>query len=202
MMILGYLHLAHLTLEVGLPQLLPGLLLTGAGMSCMFGTMSATVMRTVPKPMLTAASGLYTLFRRIGGNMGYALVASQITHRTAFHRARLVEHLTPYDPSTTLMLDNVTARLAGSGVSPGVAADSALHMLTGTATRHATMMAYNDISWMMGILCMVGLPFLVMLGGRTADRRRAQMNADERGWKREGQSHPHVSASIRSSTGP
>src|SRR5215510_11296413 len=143
MMILGYLHLAHLTLEVGLPQLLPGLLLTGAGMSCMFGTMSATVMRTVPKPMLTAASGLYTLFRRIGGNMGYALVASQITHRTAFHRARLVEHLTPYDLGPSLALDNLTARLSGSGVLPGVAADSALQMLAGTANRHATMMAYN-----------------------------------------------------------
>jgi len=167
LMILGYFHLAHLTLEVGLPQLLPGLLLTGAGMSCMFGTMSATVMRTVPRPMLTAATGLYTLFRRIGGNMGYALVASQITHRTAFHRARLVEHLTPYDPGPSLALDNLTARLAGSGVPPGVAADSALQMLAGTADRHATMMAYNDISWMMGMLCVAGLPFLLLLGGRT-----------------------------------
>jgi len=117
--------------------------------------------------MLTAATGLYTLFRRIGGNMGYALVASQITHRTAFHRARLVEHLTPYDPGPTLALDNLTARLAGSGVPPGVAADSALYMLAGTADRHATMMAYNDISWMMGMLCVVGLPFLLLLGGRT-----------------------------------
>ncbi len=166
MMILGYVHLAHLTLEVGLPQLLPGLLLTGAGMSCMFGTMSATVMRTVPRPMLTAASSLYTLFRRIGGNMGYALVASQIAHRTAFHRARLVEHLTPYDPGPTLVLDNLTAHLAGSGLPPGAAADSALQILAGTANRHATMMAYNDVSWMMGMLFVLGLPFLIMLGGR------------------------------------
>lgn len=30
----------------------------------------------------------------------------------------------------------------------------------------------------------------------------ARHNADERGWKREGQSHPRVSASIRGSTGP
>ena len=119
MMVFGYWHWAHLTLEVGFTQLLPGLLLTGAGMSCMFGTMSATVMRTVPRPMLTAASGLYTLFRRIGGNLGYALVASQLAHRTALHRAHLVEHLTPYDPTPTLVLDTMTARLAESGVPPG-----------------------------------------------------------------------------------
>jgi MFS transporter, DHA2 family, multidrug resistance protein len=167
MMMLGYFDLAHLTLEVGPAQLLPGLLLTGAGMSCMFGTMSANVMRTVPNPMLTAASGLYTLFRRIGGNLGYAMVASQIAHRTAFHRVRLLDHLTPYDPGPTLALDNLTARLAGSGLPPGVAADNALQILSGTVNRHATMMAYNDVFWMMGMLFAVGLPFLMMLGGRT-----------------------------------
>jgi len=30
--------------------------------------------------------------------------------------------------------------------------------------RHATMMAYNDVFWMMGMLFVVGLPFLMMLG--------------------------------------
>lgn len=64
MMMLGYFDLAHLTPEVGPAKLLPGFLRTGAGMSCMFGTMSAVVMRTVPQPMLTAASGLHTLFHR------------------------------------------------------------------------------------------------------------------------------------------
>jgi len=167
MMMFGYFDLAHLTLEVGPTQLLPGLLLTGAGMSCMFGTMSASVMRTVPRPMLTAASGLYTLFRRIGGNMGYAFVASQLAHRTAFHRARLIDHLTPYDPGPNFALDNLTARLAGNGLPPGAATDSALKMLSGTVNRHATMMAYNDVFWIMGMLFVVGLPFLIMLGGRT-----------------------------------
>ena len=155
-------------LEVGAAELLPGFLLTGAGMSCMFGTMSAVVMRTVPQPMLTAASGLNTLFRRIGGNIGYVLVTSQIAHRTAFHRARLLDHLTPYDPGPTLVLDNLTARLAGAGLSPGAAAESALKMLGGMVNRHATMMAYNDVFWMMGMLFVVGLPFLLMLGGRSS----------------------------------
>jgi hypothetical protein len=39
-------------------------------------------------------------------------------------------------------------------------------MLGGMVNRHATMMAYNDVFWMMGMLCVVGLPFLIMLGGR------------------------------------
>jgi DHA2 family multidrug resistance protein len=142
------------------------MLLTGAGMSFMFGPMSAVVMRTVPIPLLTASSSLYTLARRIGGNMGYAFVASQIAHRTAFHRARLVEHVTPYDLATTGALDGLTDRLANRGLPPGVADDSAMQLLNGTVNRHATMMAYNDVFWMMGMLFVVGLPFLGMLSGR------------------------------------
>jgi MFS transporter, DHA2 family, multidrug resistance protein len=166
MMMVGYWQLSQLTLDVGLTQLLPGMLLTGAGMSFMFGPMSAVVMRTIPLPLLTAASSLYTLFRRVGGNIGYAFVASQVAHRAAFHRARLIDHLSPYDTATTQAFDGLTERLASSGLPPGVAADSALQLLNGTVNRHATIMAYNDVFWMMGMLFVVSFPFLMLLGGR------------------------------------
>jgi len=65
-------------------------------------------MRAIPPALLAAASGIYTLSRRIGGNMGYALVANQIVHRTAFHRARLLDHLTPYDGRLTQAIDNLS----------------------------------------------------------------------------------------------
>ena len=145
MMILGYFHLAYLTLDADLTHLLPGLLLTGAGMSFMFGSMSAVVMRTIPIPLLTVASSLYTLARRIGGNLGYALVANQVAHRTAFHRARLVEHLTPYDTTTTMALEGLNGRLATSGLPPGIAEESTIKLLSGTVNRHAAIMAYNDV---------------------------------------------------------
>jgi hypothetical protein len=33
--------------------------------------------------------------------------------------------------------------------------------------RQATMMAYNDVFWMMGMLFVLSLPFLFLIGGRT-----------------------------------
>jgi DHA2 family multidrug resistance protein len=166
LMMLGYMDMSGLNLEAGLAQLLPSFLLTGAGMSFMFGPMSAVVMRSVPLPSMTAASSLYTLGRRIGGNVGYAFVASQIDHRSAMHRARLVDHVTPYDVSTAQTLDSLTGRLAAAnGLPPGVAEDSALKLLDGTVNQHATMMAYNDIFWLMGMIFVLGIPFLLLLGG-------------------------------------
>jgi DHA2 family multidrug resistance protein len=180
MMMVGYWQLAHLTLDVGLTQLLPGMLLTGAGMSFMFGPMSAVVMRTIPLPLLTAASSLYTLFRRIGGNVGYAFVASQVAHRAAFHRARLIDHLSPYDTTTTQAFDGLTGRLASSGLPPGVAEDSALRLLNATVNRHAAIMAYNDVFWMMGMLFVVSFPFLLLLSGRSRVATAARKPALQR----------------------
>jgi DHA2 family multidrug resistance protein len=166
LMMLGYWDWAHLALDAGPPRLLPGMLLTGAGAACMFGTMSAVVMGTIPRPLLPAAAGLYTLARRIGGNMGYALVASQLDHRAAVHRARLVEHLTPYDPQVAQLLDGMTEGLAGRGLPPGLATDSALRMLDGTVNRQATMLAYNDVFWLLGMLFVLTVPLLLLLQGR------------------------------------
>lgn len=37
----------------------------------------------------------------------------------------------------------------------------------GTVIRHATMMAYNDVFWVMGVLFVLSLPFLFLLGSHT-----------------------------------
>jgi DHA2 family multidrug resistance protein len=135
-------------------------------MAFVFTAMSAAVMRTIPPPLMTAATGLYTLSRRIGGNIGYAFVANQIAHRTTFHRARLVDHLTPYDVWTSQAIDGLTGRLASSGAPPGVAEDGALKLLAGAVHRQAMMLAYNDVFWMMGLCFVLCLPLLLLLGRR------------------------------------
>lgn len=125
----------------------------------------AAVMRSVPLPLMTAASSLFTLGRRVGGNVGYAFVASQVDHRAAFHRARLVDHVTPYDLNTSLRLDGLSGSFAASnGLPPGVVEANAVKLLDLTVNRHAAMMAYDDVFWMMGMLFLVSVPFLCLLG--------------------------------------
>jgi DHA2 family multidrug resistance protein len=166
MMMWGYFHMAGFTLDVGWIHILPGMLLTGSGMAFTFSIMSATCMRTIPPALLTAASGLYTLSRRIGGNLGYALVASQIPQRASVHRRHLVEHLTPYDGGTVQAIEGLTGQLVYSGLAPGVAEESALKLLDTTVSRQATMMAYNDMFWLMGMLFVLGLPLLALIGSQ------------------------------------
>ncbi len=183
LMMWGYLTMATFSLDVGFAQMLPALLITGAGMSFMFGPMSAVVMRSVPLILLTSAASLFTLGRRIGGNLGYAFVASQIEHRSAFHRSRLVEHITPFDTGTTQIMDGLSGRLAiNNGLPPGFAEDGALKLLDGTVNRHAAMLAYNDVFWMMGMLFIFTIPCVCLMSRGSG--RAAQAQAQSRGAKR------------------
>jgi DHA2 family multidrug resistance protein len=166
LMMIGYYDMAHFNLDVGAAEMLPSLLLSGAGMAFMFSVMTAASMRTVPLPLMMAASSLYVLSRRIGGNVGYALVAAVVSHRSAFHRARLVEQITPYDAGTGQFFLGMTERLADTGLAPGVVEDSAVKLLDLAVQRHATMMAHNDTFWIMGALFLLCVPFLFLLGSR------------------------------------
>jgi DHA2 family multidrug resistance protein len=99
-------------------------------------------------------------------------------HRTVFHRARLVDHVTPYDSATSQALDGLTGRLAaGAGLPPGIAEDSAIKLIDGTVNRHAMMMAYNDVFWLMGMLFILTIPCLVFMskgsGGAVQSRKSA-----------------------------
>src|SRR5262249_27861187 len=71
-----------------------------------------------------------------------------------------------YDVGLTQAVDNLSGRLASSGLAPGVAEDSTLKLLSGAVQHQATMMAYNDVFWMMGICFVLCLPLLFLLGGR------------------------------------
>ena len=93
-------------------------------------------------------------------------MANQIVHRTTFHRARLIDHLTPYDVWTTQTVEGLIERLGSRGVPPGVAEDSALKLLAGAVRRQAMMLAYNDVFWMMGMCFVLCLPLLLLLGRR------------------------------------
>jgi DHA2 family multidrug resistance protein len=72
-------------------------------------------------------------------------LASQIMPWTAFRHARLVEHLTPYSPTSMQVFDGLAGQLASRGLPPSIAEDSALQLLGGTVHRQATVMAYNDV---------------------------------------------------------
>jgi len=161
----SYHELSALSLEVGFWNLVPMLLLMGAGMPFMFVTLSTVSLSDMRRSDMTDASSLYTLARRVGGNIGYALVATVVERRTAFHRLALLSRMDEFSSSFQQFKAGVGSYL-GSTLGHQQVGEKVLKLADGSLMRQARMLAYNDTSLIMGILFVVVLPLVLLLPGR------------------------------------
>ena len=163
----SYYDLSRLSLTTGFWNLVPMLLIMGAGMPFIFVTLSTLSLSTVPRPDMTDATSMYTLARRVGGNIGYALAATIVSRGQQIHRNYLVEHVNPFSP-TYAEYSRVASRALGhTGLNPQ-AMQHAVQLLTDRVVNmQSTMLAYNDVSWIFGLLFLSTIPMVLLLPGRS-----------------------------------
>jgi DHA2 family multidrug resistance protein len=176
---ISFYDLAHLSLHASFWNIVPMLLLMGAGMPFMFVTLSTVSLSTVRRSDMTDASSIHTLARRIGGNIGYALVATIVSHRQQFHRSHLVEHVTAYTPGLDSFREGISAHLMASGQDPHAAAQGALALTDHLVNRQAEMLAYNDASMVLAWLLVLVIPLILLLPSRRKTMALAQAAAAE-----------------------
>jgi MFS transporter, DHA2 family, multidrug resistance protein len=163
---LAFHQLAHLSLNVGFWNLVPIMLIMGAGLPCMFVTLSTTSLSTVRREDMTAATSLYTLARRVGGNLGYALVATLVERFSVIHQAHLRAHISSLNSTYSSYYATLVARLTRQTGDPVAAQGQALALVDSLVHRQATMLAYNDLAWLFGIMFLATLPLLFFLPRR------------------------------------
>ena len=163
----SYYDLAHLSLEAGFWDLVPMLLVMGVGMPFMFVTLSTVSLSTVSKQDMTEASSIFTLARRVGGNVGYAFVATLVARGAQIHRTYLVSHISLFNPNYMEFRRRIAGLLTYAGVTPSLAETSGNALIDSVVNRHAIMLAYNDVSRIFGVLFLVTIPLVFLLPGRT-----------------------------------
>jgi DHA2 family multidrug resistance protein len=172
----SYYDLARLSLEAGFWNLVPTLLIMGIGMPFMFVTLTTLSLSTIPRADMTDASSLYTLARRIGGNIGYALVATLVARGQQIHRVQLVAHITPYNSNLADFQRHAAGLLDHAGLNPAAVQQAGQALLNFLVNRQASMMAYNDVSWILGLLFLATIPLALILPSR---RRIARQQATQ-----------------------
>lgn len=162
----SYYDLAQLNMQASFQDLVPPLMIMGMGMPFMFIPLSTVSLCSVPRSDMTDASGLYTLARRVGGNIGYALVAVLLNRGEQIHHARLSEHISDLN----MISHNYQSALQGTfqnmGMDAITSAKLALATLERTLSQQATMLAYNDISLFFGMLFFLLVPMVFLLPTR------------------------------------
>jgi DHA2 family multidrug resistance protein len=131
------------------------------GLAFLFVPINTTAYAGLPRDKNNAASGLMNLARNIGGSVGISVVTTMLARRTQFHQVRLTENLSAANPQFQSTLRGLTGTFAASG--PGGAVQHAYAMIQANLIRQATMLAYIDNFWLLGVVigCLIPCVFLI-----------------------------------------
>ena len=131
----------------------------GAGLAFLFVPLNTLAFSFIPKSKVNSATGLINLARNMGGSFGIAGVVTLLSRRMQFHRARLVEHLTPFDTAYRITMSGIQQTL--EAVKGGAA--HAYGMLNGLVNRQAAMLSYVDCFWALAIAFVLMVPLALMM---------------------------------------
>jgi DHA2 family multidrug resistance protein len=152
-----------LTTDSGASNVHLPVILRGMGFGLIYVPVTTAAFVGLPAKEMAHGTAMFHLMRQLGGSIGIALVATQLTTGTAQHRATLVEHVTVTEPATVERLASMTHGFIMEGSDSLTASHRALAALDRQVERQASMMAYRDAFQLLGIVVLCSMPLVLFL---------------------------------------
>ena len=159
----GFWQFSHLTSEVGAWDLLWPQIWQGAGMGLLFLAIATAALSTIPRPRMTAATGLYNVVRQVSASIGIAVAATQVDAGAHRYHDLLAEGITPYSEGARMTLQSLTASMMATGSDAVSAAHRALAIMNLRVTRQAVVLSYNHLFQLTAMLFVIVLPLALLL---------------------------------------
>jgi MFS transporter, DHA2 family, multidrug resistance protein len=166
MLAMAYWGLGHMSLRVSFWNFVPLLIETGIGSGCSMVILSTVSLSSMPPANMTAAAGLYTLVRRVSGNMAYAVLATLLQRRGQIHRAQLDWNVTQLNSALRQFDLSANAQLMTYGYNSATFGGRDLAMINGILNRQSTLMAYNDTYTLLSWFFILAIPLALLLPRR------------------------------------
>ena len=156
--------MAHWDHQSDMNRILWPLMLRGLAMGALFVPLSTSSLRTLPIADVAKATGLFNLFRQLGGSFGIAAIGTLLDYRTVIHRSYLSESVSLLDPVTLERYEGLQALYAARGFDPQSAIEAAHRALDAMLGVQATALAFQDVYWIIALTCLATLPLVFLLG--------------------------------------
>jgi DHA2 family multidrug resistance protein len=117
----------------------------------------------VPPSKNNDVSSAVNLMRNLGGSFGIAIAATIESRRLQYHRSILTEHLYNGNSALSQMLAGAKASLIAGGYSATDAAHRAWALVDGMVQQQASMLAFNDAFWILGMMFLLIAPAVLLM---------------------------------------
>jgi DHA2 family multidrug resistance protein len=163
----------ELNLGIGQWTFLWAILISGFGSGCVFVPLSTTSMAFLKNEEIGNASGLYNLFRNIGGSIGISVVNTIVSRHQQLHRNELAGSIDPARVSVRGSLQGIQSYLTSQGSSPAGAVRQSYGLLEATLNGQARLWSYVDDFRYMAIACFACVPIVFALKKAVAKKGAA-----------------------------
>jgi DHA2 family multidrug resistance protein len=133
------------------------------GMAFLFVPINTAAYAFLPREKNNAASGLMNLARNIGGSVGISVVTTMLDRRTQMHLTNLASNLSLTNPALLAQIRGATQAMQAHGASVAGATQQAYALLQATVQRQATMLAYIDCFWFLGVAILLMVPAVFLM---------------------------------------
>ena len=156
-------YMTHFNLSIDFRHAAGARVIQALGLAFLFVPINTAAYAFLPKEKNNAASGLINLSRNVGGSVGISVVTTMLSRRTQFHLANLSDHVHPGSAKMQAMLSAATHMLVARGSSAYEASHQAYALLSNMLAQQATMLAYVDDFWLVGVAVVAMIPFIFLM---------------------------------------
>jgi DHA2 family multidrug resistance protein len=157
-------QMSHYTLDTGAAGIVSALLVQGAAFACIWVPLTTVALTSIPRHKMSDATGSNSLVRQIGGSVGLAIFATLLSRSQSTARVGLIAHLNPGNPEVLARVASSQRMLAGrGGLDMATAKMTAQAMLDYGVERQASVLAFEKMFLLAGLLFLLVLPLLLFL---------------------------------------
>ena len=146
------LYFGNLTLDISPTTLLLPILITGFGLSFVFVPISTAAYGTLRNDQIGNASGLFNLFRNVGGSIGISVAQTLLTRRSDMHQNEIINSVPATGQQFQNSVQGATHALSGYFGTPNATAP-ALATLYQQLARQAALWSFVDCFRWLSLLC-------------------------------------------------
>ena len=156
-------QLSGLNLHAGFWDIFWAQILQGVALSFLFIPLASLSVSHIPPQRMGNATSIFNLMRNIGGSVGIAIMTTFLARRSQVHQNHLVANVTAGRPETLRFLSGMRANFTAHGADSATASRKALAALYELVQQHASMLAFVEAFWLMGVVFLLMIPFLPIL---------------------------------------
>jgi DHA2 family multidrug resistance protein len=156
-------HMTHFDLEIDFRTAAVARVFQAVGMAFLFVPINTAAYAFLPREKNNAASGLMNLARNIGGSVGISVVTTMLDRRSQVHLTNLSGNLNASNPQLQERIRALGLLLQSHGYGPPGSSAAPWAMIQEAVARQATMLAYIDCFWFLGVAIMLMVPVVFLM---------------------------------------